>query len=117
MSWPWPGDSNLDRARRVARNYRERLQEVAPDECAQLDRTHRDWGQRWMLPQRIYAQLDDVLDVDNAAEYCQVAVKTIYEWRRRGLPHVDTPEGSRYVVRDLVEYQRDRRLRRSGGAA
>lgn len=48
--WPYPGDVPLVVARRVAWAYRQRLQQVAPDDCAQLDQVMTRLGQTWAAP-------------------------------------------------------------------
>lgn len=110
--WPWPADTPLDRARRVAQSYREALLARVPDLCGQLDRRMVQLGQGWVAPQLDRYHELDLLTVLEAAEYCQVQVKTIYEWRRRGLRITDTPDGARYRVGHLREYRAQRRIRR-----
>ncbi|MCP2168120.1 helix-turn-helix domain-containing protein [Goodfellowiella coeruleoviolacea] len=115
--WPWPEDSTLDRARRVAGQYRESLSKVDPDECARIDAAVIRLGQGWVVPQPVTADMDDLLTVDQAAEYAGVRLRTIDEWRRRGLVVVTTPDGVRVTPRALAEYQRSRRERRASRVA
>jgi hypothetical protein len=111
--WPWPGDSPLDRARRIAREYRDALNDTDPERCATMDARAEAVGQGWVRPRAAQYGLDDLLDIDRAADYCQVKAKTLFEWRRRGLEVVDTPDGPRYQVKHLLDYQRRRRMRRA----
>ncbi|WP_143268508.1 MerR family transcriptional regulator [Amycolatopsis vastitatis] len=111
--WPWPGDSPLDRARRVARNYRDALMRADAEACGELDRRCRDLGQGWIVPQQMKFGQDDLLDVDEVADLCDVQADTVRQWRRRGLPTVDTPDGQRYRVADVLAYHAERRRRRA----
>jgi hypothetical protein len=115
LSWPWPADSPLDRARRVARSYRELLLAQLPDACRALDEEMIRRGQGWVLPQVDQYDPSELLTADEAALFCNVEKKTLYEWRRRGLKITATPDGTRYKVADLVEYQALRRTRRRRG--
>lgn len=112
-AWPWPGDSPLDRARRVARSYREALRRIAPEECERLDHHARDLGQAWVVPQMFPYQPDDQLDAHEVAEMCNVQVNTVRVWRTRGLPCVKTPDGQRFRVADVLTYQQNLRRRRA----
>ncbi len=109
--WPWPGDSVVDRARRVASSYRHALLAHAPRVCEQLDEQTRRLGQGWVLPAPSYDD-DELLTTELAAEYLHVRPKTIDEYRRRGLPVVDTVDGIRYRVHDLKAWVLARRRRR-----
>ncbi|GAA1962044.1 helix-turn-helix domain-containing protein [Amycolatopsis minnesotensis] len=114
--WPWPGDSPLDRARRVARTYREALLRDAPETCAELDDRCRELGQSWVVPKPLTFGQDDLLDADEVADMCDVRPGTVRQWRRRGLPTVDTVDGVRYRVADVLAYHADRRIRRANMA-
>lgn len=111
--WPWPGDTPLDRARRVARTYRDALRRTDRELCAQLDQRTRDLGQQWIAPTTLAYDLDDQLTADEVAELCQVKPDTVRVWRYRGLPTVDTPDGRRYRVADVLNYHAQRRHQRS----
>lgn len=110
--WPWPGDSPLDIARRLVQSYRQELQKISPERCAVLDRRAQELGQGWVIPQDWHVDLDDLLSRDEAAEFAQVERRTLDEWRRRGLKVTATPDGPRYRVRDLLDYQAQRRRAR-----
>ena len=110
--WPWPADSPLDISRRVAWSYREALLTSDPDGCQALDETMVKRGQRWVIPKVDQFDSEDLLTVLEAADYCDVQVKTIYEWRRRGLKITKTVDGIRYKVADLREYKASRRRAR-----
>jgi hypothetical protein len=117
-SWPWSADTTLDRARRVAQIYRHHLQQVAPEMCRQLDAQMAAHGQGWVSPSASTHEATDLLTADMAADEMRVARRTIYAWRARGLPVVQTPDGPRYRVSDLrafVTAQRRRRMRTGHG--
>ncbi|WP_372663646.1 helix-turn-helix transcriptional regulator [Amycolatopsis kentuckyensis] len=117
-AWPWPADTTLDRARRVAQAYRQALEKAAPEECARLDAQMAAVGQTWALPVVSPHESLDLLTADLAAEEMRVARRTIYAWREKGLPVVETPDGPRYRVADLHEFlaaQRRHRARKRLG--
>lgn len=113
MTWPWPADTGLDRARRVAQWYRHALGERAPGVCEQIDEMARRFGQTWALPTtQVYVD-DDLLTAELAADLMHVQRRTIYHWRERGLRVTSTPDGPRYRVRDLTEFDAHRRRKRA----
>ena len=111
--WPWPGDSPLDRARRVARTYRDALERVDPELCQQLDKRARELGQTWVQPRPLAHDHDDLLTAREVADMCDVMPNTVRQWKRRGLPTVDTPDGERYRVGDVLNYHAQRRYQRA----
>jgi hypothetical protein len=116
--WPYAADTTLDRARRVAQAFRHALEKAAPAECARLDAQMAAVGQTWVLPAVSTHEPMDLLTADLAAEEMRVARRTIYAWREKGLPVVETPDGPRYRVADLHDYltaQRRRRARNGHG--
>lgn len=115
--WPWPADTPTERARRVARSYRDALQRHAPEECEQLDERTRKLGQGWIIPAILTVDPDDLLTRFQAGDYCGVRAKTISEWRQRGLKVTPTPDGDRYRVGDLIEYQAELRRKRISRAS
>lgn len=46
--WPFPGDTELDKARRIALGYREALLTADPATCAVLDAAAEELRQRWV---------------------------------------------------------------------
>lgn len=82
--WPYPGDSPVARARRVAHAYRARLHLADPQQCADLDATMRGWGQTWAVPTVVTYDLDDWLSVAQAAEVGAVSPAMLRVWRHRG---------------------------------
>lgn len=117
-AWPWPADTTLDRRSRVAQAYRQALEKAAPEECARLDAQMAAVGQMWVLPSVSAHEPMDLLTAELAAEEMHIARRTIYAWREKGLPVVETPDGPRYRVADLHEFlaaQRRRRARSGHG--
>lgn len=48
MTWPDPRANALDRARAVARAYRDALTRTAPDACARIDKAAVGVGEGWV---------------------------------------------------------------------
>jgi hypothetical protein len=99
--WPWSGDTPAEKARRVARSYRDRLEFADPDACARLDREMTRLGQRWVLPTVATYTEDDLLPADLVADYAHVSLKAVYGWRKRGMPSITTPDGIRFRFCDV----------------
>ncbi|GAA0528646.1 hypothetical protein GCM10010172_06550 [Paractinoplanes ferrugineus] len=87
--WPWPVDTPLDRARRIAGLYRARLNLAAPDNCAEADQLMRDYGETWMLDKPDIIDPDTALTTAQAAELVNVPVARIRKWA--GLNHPEKP--------------------------
>lgn len=116
VPWPFPGDTEVDKARRVARDYRGALADIAPDLCARIDAAARRLGQTWIAPQLAILELDDYVPAYQLAEHVGVKVDVIYQWAHRG--HI-TRYGRKgkplYKVREAVDYHaklRERRIER-----
>lgn len=110
--WPWPADTQVERVRRVALSYREALRMHLPDLAARIDEHMVSVGQAWVRPKIAQYEPDDLLDTNQAAEYCGVKPRTLATWRENGLPVHNTPDGIRHKVSDLVEYEAAKRRRR-----
>jgi len=106
-------DTPLDRSRTVARSYREALHRNCPELCARLDEHMLSLDQAWILPQVAQYEFDDLLTARQAADYCGCEPNTLQVWKGRGLKVIETPDGRRYRVADLLEYQASRRRRRA----
>ena len=113
--WPRRADSPLDRARTVARSYREALLRASPETCLGIDVRFIELGQTWIAPDIAQYEPDDLLTPRQAAMFCHVRPATLPVWRRRGLRVTTTPDGLRYRVADLLEYQAGQRRRRLQG--
>ncbi|SEF34374.1 hypothetical protein SAMN05421837_107345 [Amycolatopsis pretoriensis] len=112
--WPWPADTPTERARRIARTYRDAYAAVAPEACRELDGRVQGLGQGWIVPAVAQFSDDDLLTVEELADFCRVQPGTIDQWCSRGLASVDTPDGRRFLIRDALEYQARARRRRAG---
>jgi hypothetical protein len=111
-SWPWPADTPLDRARRVAQSYRAALEVVDGRAVARLDAWAVEHGQSWVAGGAIDYDPDELLTISEAADTAHVQVKTIYQWHQRGLVYTRTVDGVRVRAGDLVRYVQDRRRQR-----
>lgn len=85
-SWPWPADSVLDRAKRVAWAYRAALAEADPVRAQRIDDWAVDHGQSWVHPTEWPYGDDELLTIGQVADLCHVERATVYRWHQRGLP-------------------------------
>jgi hypothetical protein len=116
VPWPFPGDTELDKARRIAQDYRRELARLDPDLCRQLDDAARRLGQPWIAPIRADLDLDTKLHPARLAEHLagQVTANQISQWgtRRRIPRHTDRDGRTVYRVGDVLdELARQRRAR------
>jgi len=96
----------------VARSYRDALEAVDPDGCAELDAVMLRLGQRWVLPTVAVYTDDDLLTASLVADWACVTLKAVYEWRqlwlrtdgKRGLKPSDTVDGIRFKFSDVREW-------------
>jgi hypothetical protein len=104
MAWPYPGDSPLARARRVAHAYRAALEHTDPDACAALDQQMTRWGQAWVAPRPELHDLDDWIGPAEAADLAAVGTAQLRVWRHRGrITGRRRASGSwEYQVRDVL---------------
>jgi excisionase family DNA binding protein len=118
MSWPWPGDSQLDRARRTARSYRDALQQADPAAVVDLDKQLiDDYGQTWLAPTALTLDLDDWITISEAAELVGLTKGAVYQWlHRRQLKGRKGPDKRLRVqavdVLAVNRQQRQQRLKR-----
>ncbi|WP_433661062.1 hypothetical protein ACQPW1_01960 [Nocardia sp. CA-128927] len=88
--WPFPGDTALQRARKIAGSYRAALYAAAPQRCSELDRRAVELGQGWVAPVELPAHLvEHALDAELSAadieHFWRIPVSTIRTWASRGL--------------------------------
>jgi hypothetical protein len=109
--------TRLDWARYFATTYRRALLKVDPKACAQLDKRAREVGQEWVAPEPIAPKVAahmvrQILAPADIARVAGVPVGTIYSWISRGL--LTAPEGAKgkYLVRDALELDARRKVRR-----
>jgi hypothetical protein len=119
--WPYPGDSPVVVARRVALAYRARLAESDPDACAALDKRLTLWGQGWAVSKLVTFSLDDWLNPRQAAEVASIEVHSIAQLRRSGrLPGRWRNGTWEYRYRDVLALstvKRHRKRRKREGEA
>lgn len=88
--WPWPGDTALTIARRVAVAYRTHLHAANPAVCDALDAAMRDYGQHWVLPTPVVdGDGMGAVTTREAAARAGVSVDVIRQWACT--PHPDDP--------------------------
>lgn len=105
-TWPHPGDTATDIARKVAWAYREELNKSDPDRAAELDLQMRQYGQYWVA--NLTAALDDDEWVPSfvAADILGVSGARMGELRRMGrLTAVKNGRGFIFRVGDLRAYK------------
>jgi hypothetical protein len=78
--WPYPLDTALERARKVAGMYRARLRALDVDACDILDDTAASFGEDWMLEKPDVVDPDQELTTAKAAELVRVHPDTIRKW-------------------------------------
>lgn len=84
--WPWPLDTPLDRARKITGMYRRHLLTAAPEVCASVDDTAREFGETWMLERLDVVNPDAEITTAQAAELVNVTPKRIREWAQANHP-------------------------------
>lgn len=119
-SWPFPGDTPLDRARRCTHEYRDALLKVAPDVVSRIDEQLTALGEPWVAPQPVEFNLDDEYRPTQLSELLGgiPTPEAIRQWRTRGhLPDRRDDAGNPVnTVRDVLDYQaqqREDRVRRA----
>lgn len=115
--WPWPHESVLESREHLARLYRDKLLEVDPEACFELDADAQRFGQGWIVPQKAIYQADDLLTAELVADSENVMPRTVDLWVSRGLKVIDTPDGNRFRFADVQAYRAERRQRRAAVAA
>jgi hypothetical protein len=116
--WPVPGDTPLDRARRIATTYRNALTQHDPHQAAILDKRFTELGEAWVVPQPAALDLDAYLGAAAMSEYLggDPQPGTIRQWAQRGHITRHTNDAGRTVYRvgDILDYLA--RLRRARAA-
>lgn len=82
--WPFPGDSPLDRAKRIAQSYRSMLYAADPDACEELDKRAQGLGEGWVVPSLITVDVDSWVTVNEAAELVGRDPFAVRRWIYRG---------------------------------
>lgn len=107
-TWPWPGDTALDRARRIANSLLVLLPE--PDREQHVATAHQ-LGETWLGGDLLRWTVDDIVSTAVAAGIVHVQPPTIRKWHseRCGLPNCGR---GRYRVGDVLDYAALKRARR-----
>jgi hypothetical protein len=78
--WPYPLDTDLDKAHKIANMYRSRLRALDLDACNLLDDTVTAFGETWMLDKPEIVDPDREVTTRQAADLAQVHPDTIRKW-------------------------------------
>jgi hypothetical protein len=111
VTWPWPGETPTERARRIANSLLAALPE---DDRQRAITAARAVGETWLGEELLAWTEDDVVTTAQAAELVHVGPSTIRKWHSEGtLPNVGQ---GRYRVRDVHLADTTRRQQRVAGA-
>lgn len=117
VPWPVPGDTALDKARTIAREYRTALRRTNPEMCDQLDDAARRLGQAWITPELVRFDDDDWITIAEAAELVSRTPRAVRYWTTSDPPKLDSITDNhgvkRVLVKDLIDLERDMRQRRA----
>ncbi|WP_330253120.1 hypothetical protein OG874_00445 [Nocardia sp. NBC_00565] len=104
--WPWPEDTQLERARRITQSYRWALMTVDPDHCRKLDDRAVELGQAWVRPiESEVVDLDELLSPEQIGQLLSVMPGTVRKWGERG--HIENLGQNRAPLfrwRDVIDY-------------
>jgi hypothetical protein len=109
-SWPHPEDDRFTRRTKVARYYRDVLLNIDAAACAEVDEVMAMYGQQWVFRGYEDFEADELLTIDQVAEWADVSRNTVSQWITRG--HVERRVNADkqivLLMADLIEYQRKR---------
>ncbi|MBM4525162.1 hypothetical protein GS462_11140 [Rhodococcus hoagii] len=113
--WPWPADTPLDIARRLAQAYRTQLANSDPEACERLDAEATEFGQTWIVPATVHFDEDDIVLAPEAAELAGVTTEVIYQWAARAhIPRRPGPAGrTGFRVGDVLDHVTKTRQKRA----
>lgn len=117
--WTYPGDTMVDKLTRAMLTYRQHLQDRDPEACVDIDSMlASDHQVAAKLPTLAPLELDEFMSDRDVAHLVGVSDATVRVWASRGLINRHTaPDGStRYLVREVMDMYRRRRLRLAGNA-
>lgn len=119
MTWPFPGDSALDRAKRIAQSYRAELLAADPAACELLDKRAEEVGEGWVVPTLVHVDVDSWIRIDQAAELVGRDKFAVHRWVQRGKLDAIKDEHGRLTVRagDALDVSIEIRRRRARRAA
>ncbi|SNY84195.1 hypothetical protein SAMN04244553_3607 [Nocardia amikacinitolerans] len=109
--------NNLERAREIARAYRNALRAVDPERCSKLDEMARQCGQRWIAPtelppEAVEAALEAILSPRDIAEFWGIPAATLYAWSSKGrLTNRGEPRRPKFLVSEVLAVEAEGRKR------
>lgn len=104
--WPFPADTPLERARRIAHSYRSALLNTDPEECRRLDDKAAELGQGWIRPLQVDPDnLEALLTADQIGELFTIDPRTVRMWGYRRRVEVRGSNGKPvYRLGDVIDY-------------
>ncbi len=82
--WPFPGDSPVARARKMALAFRAALEEVKPELVEDLDDRFLQWGERWHTSRPAPYEPDEWIPTKEAADLINLSVGALSSLRVSG---------------------------------
>lgn len=106
--WPWAGDTELQKARRLANSALTMLAKVDPESAELLvDQAHL-YGESWLGPGLVINSLEDALTTVEAAQLLHVKPGTIRKWACTEHPDPVKAAAGEMVLRRFTMRGRDR---------
>lgn len=112
--WPYPADTPLERARKIAQSYRRALLNVDPAECMKMDDRATAVGQKWIKPVEVEGDLDTLMSATQVADMFGLDARTVRQWGIRG--HIERLQSDGkpvYLLRDVIDYMAATRRERA----
>lgn len=81
--WPYPGDSPVARARRMALAYRAIAESVASSKTKDLDQRFRSWGETWVGEEPVELTDDDYVNAKVGAALIGITSHALSKLRQR----------------------------------
>jgi len=108
--WPWPGDTPLERARRIANSLLALMPD--PDERAGYIAIARRFGETWLGESLVLHDDTAIVTTAEAADIAYVRPGTIRRWHSEGA--LSAVSRGRYVVAAVRECAEAKRRLRAG---
>lgn len=115
--WTYPGDTLSDKLVRLMLTYRQALQDRDAPACQLIDTiAKQDPQTAAKLPDQAPLHMDDLMSDKDVAVLIGVAESTVRKWASRGLikRHTHDDGSTAFLVAEVVEMMRSRRLRAAG---